>query len=130
MRAGLRRALLPALLVAGIVSAIAPGASAQSGPTDVARSVEPVVLTGADLPAWSGLPATGLANPDPPHPPADGTFRHAHNGTLLAPPETGAPVDEIAAYRWTGTAFEEIPVQIDEMFPYFLANEPSDFAWY
>jgi hypothetical protein len=123
---------LAALLVTGLVSGVVPGASAQSGPTDVAREVEPVVLTGADLPAWSRLPAVGAANPDPPNPPADGTFRDAHNGTLTVPPDarTGVDPDRVAAYRWNGSRFIEIPVQVDERFPYFLANEPSDFAWY
>ncbi|MGH2693037.1 MAG: calcium-binding protein [Actinomycetota bacterium] len=127
---------LPALLVTGLLGPV-PGASAQTGPTEVARSVEPVVLTGADLPAWSGLPAFGVANPDPPNAPCEPTppdelcdFRDAHNGTLQPPPATGAPVEDIAAFRWNGTGFEEIPVQVDEMFPYFLANEPSDFSWY
>jgi hypothetical protein len=121
-------ALLASAIVMGVLSGAPAGA--QTGPTEVARAVEPVVLTGADIPAWSGLPAQGIANPDPPNPPGEGTFRDAHNGTLVAPPATGAPVDDIAAYRWNGTGFEEIPVQVDEMFPYFLANEPSDFAWY
>ena len=126
------RKILIAVSASGLVAGLLAGApaGAQTGPTEFARSVEPVVLTGADIPSWSGLPAQGIANPDPPNPPADGTFRDAHNGTLVAPPETGAPVDDIAAFRWSGTKFEEIPVQVDELYPYFLANEPSDFAWY
>jgi hypothetical protein len=121
---------LVAALVAGALLGLAPVASAQTGPTDIARAVEPVVLTGADLPAWSGLPAFGIANADPPNIPGEGDLRDAHNGTLQPPPATGAPVADIAAYRWNGTGFEEIPVQVDEMFPYFLTNEPSDFSFY
>ena len=48
------------------------------------------------------------------------------------PPDgrTGVPVDEIVAYRWDGSRFVEIPVQVDELYPYCLANDPSDFAFY
>lgn len=121
--------------IAPLVGAIPAGpAAAQEGPVAVARGAEPVVLSGADLPSWSRLPAVGVANTDPPNVPGDSDFRTAHNGTLTVPPDSrsGVPVDRIAAFRWNEQAnrFTEIPVQVDEMFPYFLANEPSDFAWY
>lgn len=111
---------------------VATPASAQI-PTPVLpveRRVEPVVLTGALLPDWSRLPAKGLADAYP-----DGALtgeRNAHNGRLVVPPDarTGAPVDHVVAYRWTGTTFQEIPVQVDERFPYFLANPDSGFAFY
>jgi len=118
---------VPALLVAGLLTSVVPGASAQTGPTDVAREVEPVILTGADIPAWSGPAAFGVADPTPP---PLVTARDAHNGTLVEPPATGAAVEDIAAYRWNGSDFEEIPVQVDELFPYFLANANSDFSFY
>ena len=130
MRAGVIGRLLTGVAVLAALLLPASGASAQEVPRLAARETEPVVLTGADIPAWSGLPATGIANPDPPNPPGGTPFRDAHNGTLVAPPATGASVEDIVAYRWNGTRFEEIPVQVDELFPYFLANEPSDFAWY
>jgi hypothetical protein len=124
--------LLLSLLLGVALIGPAPAASAQSGPTDVARGVEPVVLTGADLPTWSRLAAVGHANPDAPNPPVAGTFRDAHNGTVEVPPDprTGVPVEDLAAFRWGGTGFVEIPVQVDEVFPYFLANERSGFSWY
>jgi hypothetical protein len=56
--------------------------------------------------------------------------RDAHGGTFVTPPATGIPVDEIAAYRWNGSAFVEIPVQVDEMYPYCLSNPNSDFGVY
>ena len=101
----------------------------------VAREAEPVVLTGAQLPGWSGLSAFGLAAPYPGGSGTVGQFggqvRNAHHGTLVAPPATvNVDVDEIAAYAWDGLAWVEIPVQVDERFPYFLANARSDFAFY
>ena len=101
--------------------------SAQS--TTAARSVEPVVLKGAKLPSWSRLPAVGTSNPTPP--PAV-RVRDAHYGVLQVPPDSrsGVPVEEIVAFRWDGTTFQEIPVQVDEMFPYFLANANSSFSVY
>ena len=102
------------------------------------RSVEPVILKGSKIPTWSRLAAVGVANPDPPNVPCDpnataeGCFRDAHNGTLTVPPDArpGVPVDQIAGFRWDGTRFVEIPIQVDELFPYFLANENSDFGFY
>ena len=95
----------------------------------VVRSVEPVVLTGADLPAWSRLASTTVCAPYP-----SGTTggRDAHNGTDVVPVDsrTGVPGDQIAAYRWTGVAFVEVPVQVDQRFFYCLSNPASDFAFY
>jgi len=94
-----------------------------------ARAVEPVVLTGADLPQWSRLSATIVCAPYP-----SGTTggRDAHNGTDVVPPNvrTGIPVGEVVAYRWTGLAFEEIPVQVDQRYHYCLSNPASEFALY
>ncbi|MDQ4094717.1 MAG: Ig-like domain-containing protein [Actinomycetota bacterium] len=96
--------------------------------TRAERRVEPVVLTGAQLPRWSRLPAEGAAAP---HNPSSGV-RDAHNGTLTVPPDAraGAPIDQIAAYSWRDGSWVEVPVQIDERFPYFLANYRSDFGVY
>jgi hypothetical protein len=94
-----------------------------------ARGVEPVVLTGAELPQWSRLAAVTVCAPYP-----SGTTggRDAHNGTTTVPPDvrTGIPVGEIVAYRWTGLAFVEIPVQVDERYHYCLSNPPSGFSFY
>ena len=115
------------LLVAAALLAAAGGtASAQL--VDVAREGEPVVMTGAQLPGWSGPAAVTVCQPYP-----SGALtgaRDAHNGITTAPPATGAPVGEIAAYRWTGLAFEEIRVQVDERYHYCLSNPASDFGIY
>lgn len=121
-----------------------------------ARSVEAVVLTGAQLPGWSSPAAQGQGYPYPSganitgqsgeteslaalnairDPLKIGEVRDAHNGMMLYPVAgqalpLGTPVDEVAAYKWTGTGFEEIPVQVDEKFPFFLANSGSSFSIY
>lgn len=129
----LRRASIvasTAVLATGLALA-SPGADA--APADLlapARAAETVVLPGAHLGSWSGAPAVGLAEPWP-----SGALtgeRSAHdNGTMVVPPTgTGVDPDRIVAHRWDGEAFVEIPVQVDERFPHFLANPDSDFGVY
>jgi hypothetical protein len=148
-----RRALLALALASTVVSGglatagTVPGLPGTSGPVGdalpVARDAAPVVLTGQQLAGWSVPAATGVAAPYPsgvtgeyseqiPHP-TGGTFavRTAHNGTILPVAQQGTVgVDDVAAYSWTGTAWREVPVQVDERFPYFLANARSDFGFY
>ena len=73
--------------------------------------------------------------------PLDPEVRSAHNGSFIYPPayvhgETqpvagGVPVEQIAAFAYTAEgSWHEIPVQVDERFPYFLANSRSDFGVY
>jgi hypothetical protein len=133
------------LLVAGACAlAGATSASADAAtPFSTSRGDAPVVLTGAQLGSWSGPAADGVAtpypsgtNPEAPDqiPGADQTggdrTRSAHNGTIVAPPATGADPDQVSAWKWTGSAWTEVRVQVDQKFPYFLANGHSDFAFY
>ena len=88
----------------------------------------PIVMTGAQLPSWSqpaSVPVLGEPNPV-------AGIRDAHAGTTIDPPvsPTAARPDRIAAFRWTGDSWDEIPVQVDERFPYFLRNDHSDFGIY
>ena len=126
-----RKAIAAVLTTAALSMPGIPVADAAS-PADVpARGVEPIVLTGAQLPGWSGPAADGAANPYPSGA-LDGV-RDAHNGTLLVPPaeaQTGVDPDQVVAYNWDGDSFVEVPVQVDERFPYFLANANSDFGVY
>src|SRR5690348_15849190 len=46
------------------------------------------------------------------------------------PPATGADPNHVSSWKWTGTKWTEVPVQVDQKFPYFLANGHSDFAFY
>lgn len=121
-----------------------------------ARTAEAVVMTGSQLPGWSAPAAKGQGYPYPSganitgqsdqtqqlsplnqmrDPARVGEIRDAHNGQMIYPAAgqsvpVGAPVDEIAAYKWTGSGFEEVPVQVDEKFPFFLANAGSTFSVY
>lgn len=121
---------MSALLPASAVARDEEGATFAGQVVKAARSAEPVVLTGADLPAWSRHAAVGSNLPWPSGA-LDGT-RSAHHGLVQVPADarTGAPIENIAAYRWDGLQWAEIPVQVDERFPYFLSNSRSDFSIY
>jgi hypothetical protein len=121
-----------AVLGAGCAVAAASALPAATPVLAVARDASPVVLTGAQVPAWSRSSAQGVAEPYPSGVQEIGGERTAHNGTLVVPPDAreGVPVEEIAAYAWTGSAWREVPVQVDEKFPYFLANGRSSFSFY
>src|SRR6185369_9888926 len=123
---GISAARIVAIAAAAATLIATPPAS-HAQPT-AARDVEPVIMTGAKLPSWSGPAATVQCQPYP-----SGALtgaRDAHNGIYTAPPATGIPVGEIAAYRWSGLQFVEIPVQVDQMYPYCLSNPASDFGVY
>lgn len=113
----LPRRSLATLLVAGSLS-LDPAVDAAAVGEDLLpnRDAAPVVLTGAQLPDWSRLPAVGTADPAP-SPLV--SVRDAHNGMLTVPPDArdGVPVEQIVAHRWDGTALVEIPVQVDQRFP-------------
>ena len=126
----MRRTLCGALALSAAFSSLVIGPSASAEPIQaVARRVEPVVLTGAQLPEWSRLSAQGLGHD---HASSQGDERSAHNGQLHVPPDprSGVAVDQIAAYSYVDGAFVEIPVQVDEKFPYFLVNPNSSFGIY
>ena len=142
-----RRMLLSALSVSTVVGTAlvanaAPGTSTTAADaTSSARDAAPIVLTGSQLPGWSVPAAYGVAQPYPSG--VTGTYsknipgsgwnvRTAHNGRIVVPPtaKPAVPVDQVAAYSWNGKAWTEVPVQVDERFPYFLANARSDFGFY
>ena len=119
----------------GVTSVAVPGLAA-------ARGSEPVVLNGAQIPGWAEPAAIGVAatypsgtsvEPGEPNVPGSG-LRSAHNGTLVVPPDAPGitPVDPntVAAYSWTGTTWQQVPVQVDKMFENYLANGRSSFGIY
>jgi hypothetical protein len=123
----MKRIALSSLFAALVVASALPAPSALAQAT-ADRSNEPVVVKGVKLAGWSGPAASIVCMPYP-----SGALtgaRDAHNGTLVTPPATGIPVGEVAAYRWDGAQFVEIPVQVDQMYPYCLSNPNSDFGVY
>jgi hypothetical protein len=141
----MRNALLAAAAatLAGSVPLVAHAGSSiptlsynSSGPIVSARASEPVVITGAQIPPWTRSSATGVAAAYPSGASkstgGDGV-RSAHNGVLTVPPDarTGVDPDQITAFRWDATAgWTEVPVQVDQRYPYFLANGHSSFSVY
>jgi len=129
------RSLAIAAVSAGSLFALTPASAISPGAPPVAdpRDAAPVVLTGAQVPDWSRLPAQGVGNTYPSGATTTGDgVRSAHNGRLVVPPDarTGVDPDAIAAYTWTGKRFTEVPVQVDQRFPSFLANGRSSFSTY
>jgi hypothetical protein len=131
-------------LVAGAVPALALTGATGSGPLALARDAAPVVMTGAQIAQWAAPAAQGLAKTYPSGTNQEagssepGQFydpvRTAHNGTIEVPPTppsvTQVLPQDVVAYSWTGSGWREIPVQVDERFPYFLANGHSGFSFY
>jgi hypothetical protein len=131
LRRTLVRPALAALVASGAAASLLVAPPSEAALLPAARQAEPVVLTGLDVPTWSRLAAEGAPATYPSGSAAG--ERDAHNGTIVVPADPrgeGVLVDEVAAYRWDGTRFREIPVQVDERFPYFLANGDSDFGFY
>src|SRR5207247_668048 len=87
-----------------------------------ARDVEPVVLTGKQIAAWTRSPAEVACTPV-----AASPGRDAHKGTVTVPPDarTGVDVDQVVAFKWDGVQWAEIPVQVDQMYYYCLGNRNS-----
>ena len=123
------------LASAGVIAAsLAFATPGHSAPALAAnRAAAPIVLTGAQLPDWSQPAATGVAETYPSGATTTGNARRtAHNGRIVIPPTTkpGVDPDTIAAYAWTGAAWREVAVQVDQVMPYFLANGHSGFSVY
>ncbi len=130
-------AAIAVVVVAALAPLLHPGSAAASGVVVAARASEPVVLTGSQIPQWSGPSAQCVGQPYPSgvgtYPPAQFQVRTAHNGTCAVPPAgTPAGVDpnQVTAFKWSGTAWAEVPVQVDQKFPNFLANDRSSFSFY
>lgn len=111
------------------------------------RSVEPVVLTGAQFPTWTGGPDPTLREPDVPGYPnpdtahiesdcanqveEDGTTDHnCYQSSRVRSPVPGVDVTRLRGYKWDGSQFIQIPFQVDQKFTRYLSNNASGFAFY
>jgi hypothetical protein len=150
-----------AALVVVVSLAFAGTAGSAGSPVDVAadRGVEVVVLTGAQLPEWSGgaeltarrpqvLGGQGPAGQIAPYalepsscqdertandPTTDHSCYQTPDVAVYGDPvRHGAPVDRLLGYRWNPvtSAFVQIPFQVDERFTRYLSNNRSGFAFY
>lgn len=135
-RARLGWVALAAVAAAVVAPLVRPQTAAAAGPVVAARSSEPVILTGSQIPLWSRSAAQCVATPYPSgvgqYPPPQFQVRTAHNGTCAVPPDarTGVDPNQVTAFKWTGSAWQEVPVQVDQRFPNFLANDRSSFSFY
>jgi hypothetical protein len=119
-----------------------PAARAAIGPTPdltqgAARDTEPVVLQGSSFGEWAApaevtakVPSVAGAQCTS----GDNTCTHNQyetpevaTGSALG---AGTPVDKLLGYRWTGTQFEQIPFQVDELATRYLSNNASTFSVY
>src|SRR5437773_7292350 len=107
------------VLIAVLAAASVRPAAAQ--PTAV-RDVEPVILTGKQIPAWTRSAAQVVCTPV-----AASPGRDAHKGTVTVPPDarTGVDVSQIVAFKWDSAQWGELPVQVDQMYYYCLGNPNS-----
>lgn len=152
-----RLAAILALLLTVPAASVAGGGDALSGRDSTVprmdRSVEPVVLTGAQFPTWSAGPDPTAREPqvptDPLHQsqcfaPGSNPYDPGDNGDhscyqdsrLPRNPLEGAPVARLLGFKWNPHAhhgegmFAEIPFQVDERFTRYLSNNVSGFAFY
>jgi len=153
---------LAVLAGSGVASAFSltglrPPPTLPGSPQD--RSVDPVVLTGAQFPAWSAGPEISFREPQVPtnydtadvqgllpkqlrsdcydpnnsSDPAHGDHNCNQSSRIpirALPGRKGIPVDQLRGYKWVGGAFVEIPFQVDERFTRYLSNNASGFAFY
>ncbi|MEA2453162.1 MAG: hypothetical protein QOG04_1872 [Actinomycetota bacterium] len=144
-------------LFAGLLPVVTAGvASAQTDgtPLAVARDTEPVVLTGASFAKWAAPADAAVKAPsvngkrclaaqngaeavpggffDEERDCTHNTYEEpdASSSTATNEAVTGTPTDRLLGYRWTGTKFEQIPFQVDEMQVRYLSNNNSGFAFY
>jgi hypothetical protein len=118
------------VLGASALAGAVPAAADAAAPFTAVRGDAPVVLTGSQLPQWSRLAAVGTSFPTSTGS-VDGV-RSAHNGKIVVPPDarTGVKTDDITAWKYVGGSWKQVPVQVDQRFPYFLANAHSSFGIY
>lgn len=121
-----RRVGIFALAVAGLLE-LEPFGLAPAG-AETPRDLQPLVLTGADLPGLAAPAAKAIeANPQG-NTDADVFDRHADETDTLwvIPPSPNPAVlpGQLFVFRWNGTDFEQIPFQVDERFERYLRVGP------
>ena len=159
----MRSRLLIFALGVGLAAASGIGSAAPAVPsvpgTPQERSVDPVVLTGAQFPVWSAGPEVSFREPQAPTnyetadvqgrlpkqlrsdcydennsgDPAHGDHSCNQSSRIpirQLPGRTGVPIAKLLGYKWNGSTFVQIPFQVDERFTRYLSNNASGFAFY
>lgn len=116
------------MVVVALATAM-PGGGAAAGDA-VSRDLQPVVLTGAQLPGLSVVP-NYVERPPAPFEPEQQDGYYVPVEVVTGQP-AGADVDRIVAYRFDAASkgFVPIPVQVDERFARYLTNYRSGFGDY
>lgn len=135
------RRLLAGAAAIALLASIGTAKADETSPVAQDRSVDPVVLTGAQFPTWSAGPDPTFREPQPLGAGSDCAGQEQQYGgtgdtncyqasRLPHNPVEGAPVNQLLGYKWNGNSFEQIPFQVDERFTRYLSNTASGFAFY
>jgi hypothetical protein len=125
-------------LLASATPAVRAGTPGLPDPTvPAARDTEPVVLTGASFPAWAA-PAEVTAKVPSAAGASCTSGDNACTHNQYEQPEVatgdklgqGADVHKILGYRWDGTGFRQVPLQVDELATRYISNNASTFSFY
>ena len=70
-------------------------------------------------------------NPYDPEDPGDHNCSQEPTVSIYGMPgRAGVPTDRLLGFKWNGSSFQEIPLQVDERFTRYLTNNVSGFAFY
>ena len=134
-----RRLLLPLVLLVALP--LVP-ASAAPVPAAQVRDTDPVVMTGADFPAWAAPADVALDSGSVGGAMCQGgvdeeactnnTYEDPEVSTQEVAQQSGVPVERLVGYRWHPQARKlvQVPFQVDERFVRYLSNNASGFAFY
>jgi hypothetical protein len=129
--------LLSSEAAASLPNAVTEAAALQAqsaSPLAQDRSVEPVVLSGSQLPGWSAGPEISAREPvllttNSDCENVDGRNHNCSQASRIPNnPLEGVPVDRLLGYRWDAAtnAFVQIPFQVDERFTRYISNLASN----
>lgn len=127
-------------LLAGLLPLAAPSTAQVTDPTvGAARETEPVVLTGGSFAEWAAPGDVALEGPTVQGAQCQGGDDSACSHNQYEDPDfssqdhlgaSGVAVERLLGYHWTGDRFEQIPLQVDEIFVHYISNNASGFSFY
>jgi hypothetical protein len=159
----MRTRLFVCILTLGLIASSGLASALRQPPTLPGsaqdRSVDPVVVTGAQFPLWSAGPEISFREPQVPTDydvadvqgalpeplrsdcydpnnttdPAHGDHNCNQSSRIpfrSLPGRKGVPVNQLRGFKWAKGSWAEIPFQVDERFTRYLSNNASGFAFY